>query len=250
MKQLLINYAKDGKFKSVKVAGTDAANIKSTVASIKAVSNKLEFMSSEYNHMGVKTFTKKPDQIVILDAAFDATMDVEVLASAFNMDKVQFLGQRVLIDDFADLSGVVCAIVDRDFFMVFDNMINFSEIYNGQGLYWNYWYHIWKTFSVSPFANAVLFTTGTPAITSVTMAPTTYAIVGSKGGVCQFLTTVVATGYADDDVVVTSTALPTGCVLTKDILYVPAGTEAGEITITAKSVTDETKTATCVVTIS
>jgi hypothetical protein len=62
--------------------------------------------------MGVKTFTPKEDQIVILDAAFDATMDVEVLASAFNMEKVEFIGQRILLDNFADLTGVAAALVD------------------------------------------------------------------------------------------------------------------------------------------
>ncbi len=41
--------------------------------------------------------------------------------------------------------------------MVFDNYEQFTENYNGQGLYWQYYYHTWKTFSASPFANAIAF---------------------------------------------------------------------------------------------
>jgi hypothetical protein len=135
--------------------------------------------------------------------------------------------------------------------MVFDNMINFSELYNGQGLYWNHWYHVWKTFSISPFSNAVLFTTGTPAITSVTVTPATATIDGNAGGYCQFLTEVVADAYADDDVVVKlELATPdAGIVLVNNVLIVPADSAANTATITATSVTDATKKDTCVVTI-
>jgi hypothetical protein len=253
MKQLIVNYATDGRFKVVNIPTVNASNAKSIVATMKAVSNKLEFMSSVYNHMGVATFTKKENQIILLDADFDATIDVEVLASAFNMDKVQFMGQRVLLDNFGTLTGCVAAIVDRDFFMVFDNLVNFTEQYNGQGMYWNYWYHVWKTFSVSPFSNAVLFTTATPAITSVTLTPATDTIIGANGGYIQFLAEVVSTGYADDDVKLEISAQTTAddtIVLVGNVLIVPAGTAANSVTVKATSVTDATKTDTSVITIS
>jgi hypothetical protein len=251
MKQLILNYATDGKFKVVAVDGITADKIKATVAKIKATSNKLEFMSSEYNHMGVATFTKKADQIILLDADFDATMDVEVLASAFNMDKAEFMGQRVLLDNFGTLTGAIAAIVDRDFFMVFDNLVNFTEQYNGQGMYWNYWYHVWKTFSTSPFANAVLFTTTTPSITSVTIVPDTVTICGNTGGYAQFEVDVVSVGYADDDVVLSmELATPDATIqLVSNVLIIPYDTAANTITITATSVTDDTKTDTATITV-
>ena len=56
--------------------------------------------------------------------------------------------------------------------MIFDNLQNFTENYNGQGLYWNYFYHVWKTFSTSPYANAVLFANSATGWDAATMAVT------------------------------------------------------------------------------
>ena len=56
--------------------------------------------------------------------------------------------------------------------MCFDNFEQFTENYNGEGVYWQYFFHVWKTFSVSPFANAVLFTSQVSEITEVTVSPT------------------------------------------------------------------------------
>ena len=133
--------------------------LKKIVKQFKSYSNKLEFMSNAYNAYGVTTHTPKSEQVLIIDAALDAAMDVDVLASAFNMDKAQFMGQRVLIDNFGSLTGACAALVDKDWFMVFDNLTNFTENYNGEGMYWNYFYHVWRTYSTSLFANAILFTT-------------------------------------------------------------------------------------------
>ncbi|WP_459617443.1 phage major capsid protein, partial [Enterobacter hormaechei] len=54
--------------------------------------------STNYNANGVYTHTPKEEQYVIEDATFNATIDVEVLAKAFNMDKAQFSGQTKLVD--------------------------------------------------------------------------------------------------------------------------------------------------------
>lgn len=198
MKQLIVDAAQDGKMYPVQIPAISAANAKEIVTIIKSISNDMAFMKAKYNSMGVLTATPKYDQILILDSRFDAVIDVEVLASAFNMEKAEFMGRRILIDDFADLTGVVAAIVDSDWFMVFDNMLEFTENYNGEGLYWQYWYHCWKTFSNSPFANAVLFTTDTVQATAVTITPA--APSTTKGQQIQFQAVVSGTGYIPQDV--------------------------------------------------
>lgn len=78
--------------------------------------------------------------------------------------------------------------VDSDWFMIFDNYQNFTEQYNSEGLYWNYWYHVWKTFSVSPFSNNAVFVAGTPAVKKVTVTPSTATV--SAGGQLQLNVTV------------------------------------------------------------
>lgn len=249
MKQLIVDAANDGKMYAVTIPEVTPDNAKTIVAKIKGVSNSMEFMSTAYNSMGVLNYTKKENQIFLIDAAFDAMIDVEVLASAFNMSKAEFMGQRVLIDNFGELTGVYAAIVDKDWFMVFDNWIGFTENYNGQGLYWNYFYHCWKTFSTSPFSNAVLFTTETTAVTGVTVTPPTTNLV--KGSSMQFTASVVTTGYVPKGVTWSVTgATDTVSSITPDgILTVPSTETNTKLTVTATSVYDVSKKGTSTVTL-
>ena len=224
MKYMVARHILNGRMFPTTIASVSAANMKSIVSTVKGVSNALEFMSDKYNVAGVKTHTVKSDQYFLVSSDFDATMDVEVLASAFNMDKAEFMGRRVLVDGFGEidtarldllfaddptytpltsaelsaLSAIPCIIVDKDWFMIFDNYQNFTEQYNGEGLYWNYWYHVWKTFSVSPFANAIMFIPATPSVTSVTVSPS--AITMAAGSTAQLTATVVVANFAPQTV--------------------------------------------------
>lgn len=249
MKQLIVDAANDGKMYAVTIPEVTPDNAKTIVAKIKGVSNSMEFMSTTYNSMGVLNYTKKENQIFLIDAAFDAMIDVEVLASAFNMSKAEFMGQRVLIDNFGELTGVYAAIVDKDWFMVFDNWIGFTENYNGQGLYWNYFYHCWKTFSTSPFSNAVLFTTNATSVTSVTVTPPTAEL--TKGSSMQFSAAVVTSGYVPKGVIWSvSGASDTVSTITPDgLLTVPTAEQNTTLTVTATSVYDSSKKGTSTVTL-
>lgn len=272
MKYLLARHILDGRVYPVTVPTVNAENAKAIVTTVKGVSNKLTFMNSEYNPAAVRTFTEKTDQYMIVNSVFDATMDVNVLASAFNMDKAEFLGHRVLIDGFGDLdvarlgeifagdptynepsqaeltalNAIPAVIVDKDWFMVFDMLTQFTEQYNGQGLYWNYFYHVWKTFSVSPFANSVLFVPGTPSVTSVTVSPTTASV--PKGGSVSLSCMVVTEYFAPQTVVWTSNAADVK-VSAAGVVTVDADATSTTATITATSAFDGKKKATCTVTI-
>lgn len=272
MKYLLARHILDGRVYPVTVPTVNADNAKAIVTTVKGVSNKLTFMNSDYNPAAVRTFTDKTDQYMIVNSVFDATMDVNVLASAFNMDKAEFLGHRVLIDGFGDLdvarlgeifagdptynepsqdeltalNAIPAVIVDKDWFMVFDMLTQFTEQYNGQGLYWNYFYHVWKTFSVSPFANSVLFVPGTPSVTSVAVSPTTVTI--PKGGSAALSCVVVTEYFAPQTVVWTSNAADVK-VSVSGVVTVDADATSATATITATSAFDDTKKATCTVTV-
>lgn len=272
MKYLLARHILDGRVYPVTVPTVNAENAKAIVTTVKGVSNKLTFMNSDYNPAAVRTFTDKTDQYMIVNSVFDATMDVNVLASAFNMDKAEFLGHRVLIDGFGDLdiarlgeifsgdptyneptqaeltalNAIPAVIVDKDWFMVFDMLTQFTEQYNGQGLYWNYFYHVWKTFSVSPFANSVLFVPGTPSVTSVTVSPTTASV--PKGGSVS-LSCVVETEYFAPQTVVWTSSAADVKVSAAGVVTVDADAASTTATITATSAFDSTKKATCDVTV-
>jgi hypothetical protein len=271
MKYLLARHILDGHMYPVEIPTVSTENMKTIVSDIKGISNAMEFLSTEYNLTGVATHTPKAEQYMLINSKFDAVMDVEVLASAFNMEKAEFLGRRVLVDSFGKLDiarlGVLfkddptyieptsdeltaldkipAVIVDKDWFMIFDNYQNFTEQYNGQGLYWNYWYHVWKTFSVSPFANNALFIPGTPSVTSVAVTPATATV--TKGQSIQLNAKVETENFAPQSVTWSSDSDNAIVDASGKVTLTSAAT--GTINITAKSTYDQTKTGTCVITV-
>lgn len=275
MKYMLARNILQGRMNVTEVAPVSAENAKTIVSTIKGVSNVWEFPSTNYNLSGVTTQTDKRDQIILLNAKFDAVIDVEVLAVAFNMEKAEFMGNRILVDSFgaldtarlnllfkddpnyvplseAELSAldaIPAVMVDRDWFMIFDNFYNFTENYNGQGLYWNYFYHTWKTFSVSPFANNTVYVAGAPTVTSVTVTPATATVL--KGQSLHLTANVVTTIFAPKSVVWTITG-NTSQDTHIDIygnLFVAEDETGTTISVTATSTFDNTKTGTSTITV-
>lgn len=271
MKYMLARHILDGHMYPVEIPTVETDNMKSIVSVVKGVSNKFTFLSPNYNLAGVQTFTAKNEQYMLINSQFDATMDVEVLASAFNMDKAEFSGRRVLVDSFGSLDtarlaelfagdstyeeigsdelealdAIPAILVDRDWFMIFDNFYNFTEQYNGEGLYWNYWYHVWKTFSVSPFANNALFIPGTPGVTSVTVTPATATV--SAGQSVQLSANVVTTNFAPKSVTWTVDSEYATVDNSGKVTVLSTAPASTNITVTATSTYDNTKKGTATV---
>lgn len=187
-KYLLIKAISHGKLYPKSIG--DGTVLTDAAIQFRGTSNQLQFMSTEYNETGVRNVTPKDRQVIFMDALFNAQFDVNVLASAFNMDKADFTGRLFLIDNWTDfdnerfdviransdgieeitadelalLANVKAVILDENWFQVYDNNNKFTENYVAAGLYWNYFYHVWKTISYSPFANGVVFVTDTTNI--------------------------------------------------------------------------------------
>lgn len=272
MKYMLARHILDGHMYPVQIPTVETANMKQIVSKIKGISNQYEFQSNKYNLAGVYTHTLKRDQYMLINSMFDAEMDVEVLASAFNMSKAEFMGQRVLVDSFGSLDkerlaelfaddttfkmptddeltaldAIPAILVDHNWFMIFDNFYNFTEQYNGEGLYWNYWYHVWKTFSISPFANNALFVPGVPSVTSVTVSPAT--VESAVGQSVQFNATVVTSNFAPKSVDWTTNSA-NAIVDSSGKVTLKTGA-TGSITVTATSTFDNTKKGTATITVS
>ena len=169
----------------------DDADIKNAAKAFRGASNQLTFMSTKYNASGVHTTTPREDQYIFMDSTFNAEFDVDVLASAFNMDKATFIGKLKLIDDWttfdserfdvimagsdmiepitqnelALMANVKAVLIDSEWFQIYDNANRMTEKYVASGMYWNYFYNVWKTVSSSPFSNAIVFVTNSATIT-------------------------------------------------------------------------------------
>lgn len=277
MKYVIAQSLIPGNVKMTNIAAVDdEATGKAAVKKIKAITGKLQFMSNEYNIAGVNTFISSPSDIfVVMTADYEASIDVDVLASAFNMDKVQFMGQRVLVDSFSfnvgelarldellendptykrpseddlkALKTVGIVVMSRDWFQVYDVLNQFTEQYNAALLYWNEFNHVWRIYSASPFAPIVGFTTMTPSITNVTVNMASTAKAGDR---VVAVATVTGTAFANKGVKF-SLSRTTNATIDENTGFIAFNEKAtGSYTVTATSVIDPTKRGTATIVVS
>ena len=167
----------DGAYEEGKVitevvsAVADKSTAEALVEKCRALYLKMQFPSTEYNAYSkfstdtdetkVNTWTDADRICVITTADVMAKVDVQSLASAFNMDKASFMGRVIVVDKF-DNSEIQALICDESFIQIFDNIFRFDEFYNARTMSWNEYLHAWGTFAISPFANAVCLATKLP----------------------------------------------------------------------------------------
>lgn len=154
---------------------TDETTAKNLVMQVKTTSGMMQFPSTVYNSYNaiataqgvttpgtVTTWTPVENQILLIRADILARVDVDVLAAAFNMDKVEFMGRVIPVDNFGtastgDVPNTVAILADEGWPKVFDNLTEMTEFYNAKSMSWNYYWNHWQTYSYRPFANAVAF---------------------------------------------------------------------------------------------
>lgn len=258
----------------------DAAEPDDAISKYRQYTNNLEFLKTVYNRAGVRNATPIADQVIIVPNEAESILGVKVLAAAFNLSEVDYISKRIAVDSFefdaddearlADLFAndatykpftgeekkalqMISAVkLAKDWFMCFDNFEQFTENYNGEGLYWQYFFHVWKTFSVSPFANAVLFTSQASEVTTVTVSPSSSNV--AQGTSIVMSAKVAGTGLFEKTVewsVKGTGALASGTRIdgTSGVLRVASDEKVGNVlTVTATAKDGKTGTAQVTVT--
>lgn len=281
MKYMLCREVLNGGVYTVKTPAItgSGADPEGAVELYREYTGRLTYLKSTFNRAGVRNATPVDRQVIIVPTAAESVIGVKVLANAFNISEVQYLGTRVGIDSFdfdADdterlaelfendpdytplnaeeieaLQSVSAFKCDPEWFMVLDNFEQFTENYNGQGLYWQYFYHAWKTFSVSPFSNAVVFTSQDTAVSTVTVSPSTSNCVA--GTSMQLMAAVDGTGLYPKSVtwsVSGSTEVKSGTTIdpSSGVLHVAANELVGNV-LTVKATAPNGKYGTATITV-
>lgn len=170
MKQLLKSALDNKGMKKVHIEDplTSPENAKEFIKAVKTVSGLMVFPSTAHNGYltaqetdatPITTFSRKNEQVLILDTATDTTVSVDVLASIFNMSVAEFNDtKKIVIDVFPD-ENVRAMLLDEEFFQIYDDLFTITHFNNGQGLYDNYYLNVWQTLAYSILVNAVAFTT-------------------------------------------------------------------------------------------
>ena len=239
MKLLVDNYYSKGLFHIVPVSKPDTGTATAEmVQKMRATALRMTLPQGtrDYNAMAVHTKSDMEDLHLIIDADLQARLDVDVLAKAFNMDRTNFLGNVTVIDGFAS-TGLEAVLIDKSWFMVYDMLNKMESTRNSQGLYWNYFYHVWQLFSSSRFANAVAFVSGdVEPVTQVIVDPVLAQV--RQGRSYEFNAFIRATEDGDFDAqwkVESTTGDPivNGTAISEDGILTVGDGQLGELRVTA-----------------
>ena len=230
-------------------AVSDAATAKALVKKMRATFSKMQIPSTRYNawnkvkggNLALKTWSDPEDVVVLISADVEANLDVEVLASAFNMSKADFLGRVIVVDDFSQYaedgtvavngSAIQAMICDRAWFKIKTQDFAMDEFYNMNNRTWQYGLNDVRMVNYSLFANAVCFATSMPTIdaTDIDVEESSVSInVGEKKKVLFDITPANATS----EITVSSSAASKATATIVGRYVEIEGKEAGSATIT------------------
>jgi hypothetical protein len=159
---------------------TDGDTAKAFVEKARELYLAFQLPSSNYNAWAkcggagrpIMTWTNPEDIVMIIKNTLRAKLDVEVLASAFNMDKTTLLGNIIVVDNFDvydeegtkvfDGSSIIGMIADKSWFRIKTQDMFMDSFYNPNNRSIQYYLNVVKMYNFSLFANGVIFATETP----------------------------------------------------------------------------------------
>lgn len=287
MKYMLAKAALDGTIAIVPVATLNSeANGKAALTAFKEYSNNFEVLSTNYNVMGVYNSSDKASQYLITDNHNDAYLSANVLAALFGPAFADADYKKIRVDNFdqfdndrlkwilgkdddeewtaftsdelAALANIEAVLLDENWFQVYYKLLETRYLENPEGLSENTWLHIWRIFSRSPFANIVIFGSGTNGVSAVAIDDSTVPTVtaGTAGSatidVDITLAGLVPKGAKILDYTVTTSQGATGKASINEaglLTWNNAFTAADTITVTVTSRIDTTKTDSATITV-
>ena len=279
-KYMLARRIVDGTIPAVEIDGYGSLTARQRVKAIKTISNKMAFMSPNYNPAGLRRATAFEDQYLIVDANTEAEYTTEVLATSYFRNDAEYKTNLALVDDwtswddarlsellgsaytkFTDgeisaLGNIAGVIISRAFFKNYtyalDNategdVTRSTMFFNPETLKANHYLHAWKVFSTSPFEQCAVFLKDvTPAISSVAVTPESATVYpGSSLPMSAVVSTV---GFANKSVtwkaIDSTTEEPVdGVTINNEGVLTIGSSVAGntELKVIATSVFDTTK---------
>lgn len=246
------------------------ADAKTLTERIRATYLKLKgFYNTQYNPAGMDVTSR--ELVLLTTPEVMARQDVFNLASAFNMDKAEWVADRVIVVDDFDISGAQAMLIDADAYRVADRVpAKMTSIYNPKADCWNYFLHVQQILGLSRMRNMCLFSTETDTITagsprtvaSVTVAdvsaytlepgaeipltPTVTYSDSSTDGAAYFIITAVtneAPAASGDDAGIPTVIYPdSGTYVDRlGVLHVADVSTYSSITVTAYAAADNSK---------
>ena len=190
---------------------SNEATGKAFVKKLRELHTLFQLPSNKYNAWAkvggagkpVTTWCAPEDIMLLIRADILAVIDVDVLAAAFNMDKADFIGRVITVDNFniydddgnlitngSAILGVIC---DRSWFKIKTQDMALDMWFNPNNRSWQYYLNTVKMYNYSLFANGVILATEIPDVpaTAVTADPDTITLTAGTKAYSTATTTPV-----------------------------------------------------------
>lgn len=220
-------------------AVTSEATAKAFVEKARELFLNFQLPSTKYNAWAknggegkpITTWTRPEDIVLIIRNDIRAKIDVQSLASAFNLSYADFMGNVITVDDFDmyddegnkiyDGSDIVGMIADKAFFKIKTQDMYMESFVNPNNRTIQYYLNVIRGYNMSLFANGVIFATDDPSVdaTALEFIETSASVKAGESIKLHVKTTPF-------------TANPTLTYTTSADTYADVGSETGkEITI-------------------
>ena len=196
----------------------------------------------------IVSWSDPEDIIVFVNNQLGADIDVDVLASAFNMDKTDLVGRIYYVEDFnltddegsvqVDGSDIIAFICDRRWFKIEQKDMFLDEFYNANNRSWQTYLSVIKAFNFSFFANAKMYVKQAPTVNISSMAFAESSVSVAEGGTVKVMINTVPFPANQAITVASSDDTKAEASITgKEVTVTGVGDGTATITATAGNVT-------------
>ena len=133
---------------------TNQTTAKEFVKKVKKDIGKMQFRST--NYCEYEQHSKAEDLVLFIHIDYQAEIDVELLATAFNIDKAELNTRVVFVDGFTN-TKLRAVLLDVGAIKVFDTLYNNEQQRNAQGMFTNYHLNVEKIVSYSTLYNGASY---------------------------------------------------------------------------------------------
>ena len=172
---------------SVISAVSNEATAKAFTEKARELFLNFQLPSTEYNSWSkndgagrpITTWTNPEDIVLIIRNDVRAKIDVQALASAFNVNYADFMGRVITVDNFDvyddegtkvfDGSSIVGGIFDKSWFRIKTQDMFMENFYNPNNRTMQYFLNVIRMYNFSLFANGVVFVTSAPSVATKTI---------------------------------------------------------------------------------
>lgn len=212
--------------KTISAAPTTKAACDELLQNIQQMAYDLTVPTTEYTSTDIPVFAKPDEMVLFIRSSVLAATNVQSLAAAYNLDKVDIKYRlKVIPDGKWPLNDADYAILTTgDFFQCYPIEYTTTSQFDPIGLKTNYFLHDICTISASPFVPVIVFSTAaSDEISTVTMTPTSLTLTGENeattvkvGGTLKLIPKLTGTVTPENDNVTTMPQSVTYSVSAKD----------------------------------